>query len=51
MKIVALVYGFIWLAVFAYLFLMGRRLARLHAEMDELHSRLESRSGRPKNRG
>jgi len=38
---VALAYGFIWLAVFGYVFAVGRRLGRLDAELDELRRRLE----------
>jgi CcmD family protein len=41
MTMVALAYGFIWLAVFSYVFVVGRRLGRLHGELDELHRRLE----------
>jgi CcmD family protein len=37
----ALAYGFIWLAVFGYVFTVGRRLGRLNAELDELRRRLE----------
>jgi CcmD family protein len=38
---VALAYGFIWLAVCGYVFLVGRKLGRLHAELDELRRRIE----------
>ena len=41
MKMVALAYGFIWLAVFAYVVMIGRRLGRLHGEMDELRRRID----------
>ncbi len=41
MTMVALAYGFIWLAVFGYVVFVGRRLARLHAELDELRRRLD----------
>lgn len=41
MRMVALAYGFIWLAVFVYVVVVGRRLARLHAEMDEVRRRLD----------
>ena len=34
MKMVALAYGFIWLAVLVYVSLVGRRLLRLDGEMD-----------------
>ena len=40
MKMLTLAYGFIWLAVFVYIALVGRRLARLNAEMDELRRRI-----------
>jgi len=43
MTMVALAYGFIWLAVFGYVVFVGRRLGRLHAELDELRRRLERR--------
>jgi CcmD family protein len=41
MTMVALAYGFIWLAVLSYVFVVGRRLARLHGELDELRRRIE----------
>ena len=41
MTMVALAYGFIWLAVFGYVFTVGRRLGRLNAEREELRRRLE----------
>jgi CcmD family protein len=41
MTMVALAYGFIWLAVFGYVFLVGRRLGRLHAELDDIRRRVE----------
>jgi CcmD family protein len=41
MTMVALAYGFIWLAVFGYVFVMGRRLGRLHGELDELRRRMD----------
>jgi CcmD family protein len=41
MTMVALAYGFIWLAVFGYVFTVGRRLGRLNAELEELRRRLE----------
>ncbi|HEY5283412.1 MAG TPA: CcmD family protein [Polyangia bacterium] len=41
MKMVALAYGFIWLAVFGYVFLVGRRLGKLNGEMDELRRRID----------
>jgi CcmD family protein len=41
MTMVALAYGFIWSAVFAYVIFIGRRLARVHAELDEVRRRLE----------
>lgn len=41
MKMVALAYGFIWLAVFGYVFLVSRRLGKLNGEMDELRRRID----------
>jgi CcmD family protein len=41
MTMVALAYGFIWLAVFGYLFIVARRLARLNGELDELRRRID----------
>jgi CcmD family protein len=41
MTMVAVAYGFIWLAVFGYVALVGRRLGRLNAELDELRRRLD----------
>jgi CcmD family protein len=41
MKMVALAYGFIWLAVFGYVFIVGRRLGKLNGEMDELRRRID----------
>jgi CcmD family protein len=41
MKMVALAYGFIWLAVFSYVFIVSRRLGRLNGEMDELRRRID----------
>ena len=38
---VALAYGFIWLAVFGYVALVGRRVGRLDAELAELRRRVE----------
>ncbi len=37
----ALAYGFIWAAVFGYVVVVGRRLARVHAELDEARRRLD----------
>jgi CcmD family protein len=41
MKMVALAYGFIWLAVFVYVVIVGRRIGRLHGEMSELQRRID----------
>jgi CcmD family protein len=41
MKMVALAYGFIWLAVFVYVVIVGRRIGRLHGEMNELQRRID----------
>lgn len=45
MKMVALAYGFIWLAVFVYVTVVARRLARLNGEMSELRRRIERIKG------
>lgn len=41
MTMVAIAYGFIWTAVFTYVFLVARRLGRLRGEMEELRRRIE----------
>ncbi len=41
MRMVAFAYTFIWFAVFAYIVVVGRRLGRLHAEMDEIRRRID----------
>jgi CcmD family protein len=41
MNMVALAYGFIWLAVLVYVVLVARRLARLNSEMSELQRRID----------
>ena len=41
MTMVALAYGFIWLAVFGYVVLVSRRLGKLNGEMDELRRRID----------
>jgi CcmD family protein len=41
MKMVALAYGFIWVAVLAYVVLVAKRLARLSGEMSELRRRID----------
>ncbi len=41
MTMVALAYGFIWLAVFGYVFTVGRRLGRLNDELDDLRRRMD----------
>jgi CcmD family protein len=45
MKMVALAYGFIWLAVFVYVVLVARRLGRLNGEMSELRRRIDRIKG------
>ena len=45
MTMVALAYGFIWLAVFGYVVFVGARLGGLHAELDELRRRLDRAKG------
>ena len=41
MNVVAIAYGFIWLAVFGYVFVVSRRLGNLNSEMDELRRRID----------
>jgi CcmD family protein len=41
MTMVALAYGFIWVAVFGYVVIVGRRLGKLNGEMDELRRRID----------
>ena len=38
--LVALAYGFIWLAVLAFVYSLGSRLARLEGELDGMEKRL-----------
>jgi len=40
MTYVALAYGFIWVAVLGYLGLIGRQVARLEAEIQDLRQRI-----------
>ena len=42
MTYLALAYGFIWVAVFGYVILVGRRVAHLDAEIQNLRSRIKS---------
>jgi CcmD family protein len=41
---VALAYGFIWGAVFTYVLLVGRRVARIDAEIEDLRQRVKTGS-------
>jgi CcmD family protein len=41
MNMVALAYGFIWVAVFGYVVIVGRHLGKLNGEMDELRRRID----------
>jgi CcmD family protein len=41
MTYVALAYGFIWGAVFTYVVLVGRRVARIDAEIEEIRQRVK----------
>ncbi len=41
MTYVALAYGFIWGAVFVYVALVGRRVARIDAEIEDLRRRVK----------
>jgi CcmD family protein len=42
MTYVALAYGFIWVAVLVYVALVGRRVARIDAEIEDLRRRLKA---------
>jgi CcmD family protein len=44
MTYVALAYGFIWGAVFTYVLLVGRRVARIDAEIEDLRQRVKTGS-------
>ena len=44
MTYVALAYGFIWGAVFVYVALVGRRVARIDAEIEDLRQRVKTGS-------
>ncbi len=41
MTYVALAYGFIWFAVFIYVAIVGRRVARIDAEIEDLRQRVK----------
>jgi CcmD family protein len=41
MTYVALAYGFIWGAVFTYVALVGRRVAKIDAEIEDLRRRVK----------
>ena len=41
MTYVALAYGFIWAAVFVYVAVVGRRVARIDAEIEDLRQRVK----------
>jgi CcmD family protein len=41
MTMVALAYGFIWFAVLSYVVVVGRKLGRLHAELEEIRRRVD----------
>ena len=41
MTYVALAYGFIWGAVFTYVVLVGRRVAKIDAEIEDLRRRVK----------
>ena len=41
MTYVALAYSFIWGAVFTYVVLVGRRVARIDAEIEEIRQRVK----------
>ena len=42
--LVAIAYGFIWLAVLAYLLFLGRKLRRLEQELEQLDARQSHKS-------
>jgi CcmD family protein len=42
MTYLALAYGFIWVAVFGYVVLVARRVARLGAEVEDLRQRVKA---------
>jgi CcmD family protein len=42
MTYVALAYGFIWGAVFTYVVLLGRRVVKIDAEIEDLRQRVKS---------
>jgi CcmD family protein len=44
MNALVLAYGFIWVAVFGYVVLMGLKVKRLNAEMEELRRRITKAS-------
>lgn len=46
MKMMALAYGFIWVAVLGYVVLVAKRLVRLHGEMSELGRRIDRLDGK-----
>lgn len=46
MKMMALAYGFIWVAVLGYVVLVAKRLVRLHGEMSEIGRRLDRLSSK-----
>jgi CcmD family protein len=41
MTTLALAYGFIWVAVFGYIVLVGRRVSAIDAEIDDLRRRIK----------
>ena len=41
MTYVALAYGFIWVVVFVYVALVGRRVAQIDAEIEDLRRRVK----------
>lgn len=45
MKMVALAYGFIWVAVLGYVALVAKRLVRIAAEMSDLERRIDQLKG------
>jgi CcmD family protein len=41
MTYLALAYGFIWVAIFGYVILVGRKVTALDAEIDDLRRRIK----------
>jgi CcmD family protein len=44
---VAIAYGFIWIAILGYVFLVARGLGRVHEDLKDLRRRLDDQGGDP----